>query len=69
MLQHLRHNNQLRQYVDAEVGAVDVTTSLAGDSGTGTVSTSQTLTISGTSGEVETSVSNQTFTIGLPVLM
>ena len=62
----LATQQSIKAYVDAEVGAVDVTTSLAGDSGTGTVSTSQTLTINGTSGEVETSVSNQTFTIGLP---
>ena len=62
----LATQQSIKAYVDAEVGAVDVTTSLAGDSGTGTVSTSQTLTISGTSGEIETSVSNQTFTIGLP---
>ena len=62
----LATQQSIKAYVDAEVGAVDVTTSLAGDSGTGTVSTSQTLTINGTSGEIETSVSNQTFTIGLP---
>jgi hypothetical protein len=52
--------------VKAYVDAVDVTTSLAGDSGTGTVSTAQTLTINGTASEVETSVSGQTITIGLP---
>ena len=62
----LATQQSIKAYVDAEVSAVDVTTSLAGDSGTGTVSTSQTLTINGTSGEIETSVSNQTFTIGLP---
>ena len=52
--------------VKAYVDAVDVTTSIAGDSGTGTVSTAQTLTVSGTANEVETSVSGQTITIGLP---
>lgn len=52
--------------VKAYVDAVDVTTSLAGDSGTGTVSTAQTLTVSGTANEIETSVANQTITIGLP---
>ena len=52
--------------VKGYVDAVDLTTSLAGDTGTGTVSTSQTLTVSGTANEVETSVSNQTITIGLP---
>ena len=56
----------VKDYVDTTVGAVDVTTSLAGDSGTGSVSTSQTLTIAGTSNEVETSASGQTVTIGLP---
>ena len=56
----------VKAYVDTEVAAVDLATSLAGDSGTGTVSTSQTLTVSGTSNEVETSVSSQTITIGLP---
>ncbi len=62
----LATQQSIKAYVDAEVGAVDVTTSIAGDSGTGTVSTSQTLTINGTANEVETSVSGQTFTIGLP---
>jgi hypothetical protein len=52
--------------VKAYVDAVDVTTSLAADTGTGTVSTAQTLTVSGTANEIETSVSNQTITIGLP---
>jgi hypothetical protein len=52
--------------VKAYVDAVDVTTSLAADSGSGTVSTAQTLTVSGTANEIETSVSNQTITIGLP---
>ena len=52
--------------VKAYVDAVDVTTSLAADSGSGSVSTSQTLTISGTANEVDTAVSGQTITIGLP---
>ena len=56
----------VKAYVDAEVGAVDVTTSIAGDSGSGSVSTSQTLTVSGTSNEIETSASGQSITIGLP---
>ena len=62
----LATQQSIKAYVDATVGAVDVTTSLAGDSGTGSVSTSQTLTVSGTANEIETSVSGQTFTIGLP---
>jgi len=56
----------VKAYVDTTVGAVDLTTSLAGDSGSGSVTTSQTLTVAGTSNEVETSVSGQTVTIGLP---
>jgi hypothetical protein len=53
--------------VKAYVDAVDVTLGLDADSGgPSTVSTSQTLTISGTTSEVETSVSGQTITIGLP---
>jgi hypothetical protein len=53
--------------VKAYVDAVDVTLGLNADSGgPSTVSTAQTLTISGTTSEVETSVSGQTVTIGLP---
>jgi hypothetical protein len=53
--------------VKAYVDAVDVTTSLAADGATsGSVSTNQTLIVSGTANEIETSVSNQTITIGLP---
>ena len=52
--------------VKAYVDAVDVTTGIAGDTGTGTVSTSQTLTIAGTAGEIETAASGQTITVGLP---
>jgi predicted acyltransferase (DUF342 family) len=53
--------------VKAYVDAVDVTLGLNADSGgPSTVNTSQTLTISGTASEVETSVSGQTVTIGLP---
>lgn len=39
---------------------------IAGDSGSDTVVSGQTLTIQGTANEIETSVSGQTFTIGLP---
>lgn len=43
------------------------TLGVAGNTGTGTVNlTSQTLSIKGTTNEVETAVSNQTVTIGLP---
>lgn len=39
---------------------------IAGDTGTGSVSTSQTLTVSGTANEIETAASSQSITIGLP---
>lgn len=52
--------------VKAYVDAVDLTTGIAGDSGTGTVNTSQTLTIAGTTNQVTTSASNQTITVSLP---
>jgi len=53
-------------YVSTQIGNVDLTLSLAGDTGTGSVNTSQTLTIAGTANEVNTSVSGQTITVGLP---
>ena len=53
-------------YVGTQISAVDLTTSIAGDSGTGSVNTSQTLTIAGTASEIETSASGQTITVGLP---
>ena len=53
-------------YVGNQISNVDLTTSLAGDTGTGSVNTSQTLTVAGTVGEIETSASGQTITIGLP---
>ena len=54
-------------YVDAEIGAIDLTLGLDADSGgPSTLNTSQTLTINGTANEVETSVSAQTITVGLP---
>ena len=55
-----------KQYVDTQLSATDLTISTAGDSGTGSVATSQTLTIAGTSNEIETSASSQTITVGLP---
>jgi len=56
----------VKDYVDTQVSGVDVEFGTAGDSGTGTVNTSQSLTIAGTSNEIETSAANQTVTIGLP---
>jgi hypothetical protein len=55
-----------KAYVDSQVSATDLTIGLAGDSGSSSVSTSQTLTINGTANEVNTSVSGQTVTVGLP---
>jgi len=53
--------------VKAYVDAVDVTLGINADTGgASTVATSQTLTISGTANEVNTSVSGQTITVGLP---
>jgi hypothetical protein len=56
----------VKSYTDSAISNVDLTVSTAGDSGTGSVSTSQTLTVSGTANEIETAVSGQTVTIGLP---
>jgi hypothetical protein len=55
-----------KAYVDSQVSSTDLTLGLAGDTGTSTVSTSQTLTINGTANEVNTSVSGQIVTVGLP---
>lgn len=46
--------------------ALDLTFGTIGDSGTGSVSTSQSLSILGTANEVETTASGQSVTIGLP---
>lgn len=55
----------IKAYVDSQVTAQDL--DIAGDSGTGAVDLdSQSLTIAGTSNEIETVASNQTITIGLP---
>jgi len=54
-------------YVGSQIGDVDLELSINADSGgPSTVNTSQTLTISGTLSEIETSVSGQTITVGLP---
>lgn len=52
--------------VKAYVDSVDLTTGIAGDTGTGSVSTSQTLTVAGTANQVATSASGQTITVSLP---
>ena len=56
----------VKSYADSAISAIDLTVSTAGDSGTGSVSTSQTLTVSGTANEIETAASGQSITIGLP---
>ena len=54
-----------KAYVDAQLTGQDL--DVAGDSGTGAVDLdSQSLTIAGTTNEIETSASNQTITVGLP---
>ncbi len=55
----------VKDYVDTNVTAQDL--DVAGDSGTGAVDLdSQSLTVAGTANEIETSVSGQTVTVGLP---
>ena len=56
----------VKDYTDTQIAAIDLTVSTAGDSGTGSVATSQTLTVGGTANEIETSASGQAITIGLP---
>jgi hypothetical protein len=54
-------------YVQSEMGAMDLTLGINADTGgPSTVETSQILTIAGTPNEVNTSVSGQTITVGLP---
>jgi hypothetical protein len=56
-------------YVGAQIGAIDLTVSTAAGtngSGTGSVSTSQTLTFNGTANEIDVTVSGQSVTYGLP---
>jgi len=54
-----------KQYVDAQLTAQDL--DVAGDTGTGAIDLdSQSLTIAGTTNEIETSASGQTITVGLP---
>tara|TARA_A100001201_G_scaffold31401_2_gene33900 strand:- start:229 stop:1392 length:1164 start_codon:yes stop_codon:yes gene_type:complete len=55
----------VKDYVDSNITSQDL--DVAGDSGTGAVDLdSQSLTIAGTTNEIETSASNQSITIGLP---
>jgi hypothetical protein len=65
-IQQAHQDAATKAYVDSQVSSTDLTLGLAGDTGTSTVSTSQTLTINGTANEVNTSVSGQIVTVGLP---
>lgn len=61
----LATQQSIKAYVDSQVTAQDL--DFAGDTGTGAVDLdSQSLTIAGTSNEIETSASGQTLTVGLP---
>lgn len=62
---YLATQKAVKSYVDSQVTAQNL--DFIGDSGSGSVDLdSQSLTISGTAGEIETSASNQTITVGLP---
>ena len=61
----LATQQSIKAYVDSQVTAQDL--DVSGDSGTGAVDLdSQSLTIAGTTNEIETSAANQTITVGLP---
>jgi hypothetical protein len=61
----LATQQSIKAYVDAQITAQDL--DIAGDSGTGAVDLdSESLTVAGTTDEIETSASGQTITVGLP---
>ena len=63
--QHLATQQSIKAYVDTTVGASDL--DMAGDSGTGAIDLDEeVLTIAGTTNEIETSMSGNTLTVGLP---
>ena len=55
----------VKAYVDTEVGAITQTINLQAKSGTGIVTTGQTLTVTGADDEIDTLLTSDTFTIGL----
>lgn len=55
-----------KAYVDSQISSFSSNIDLAGDTGTDTYTTGNTLTFSGTANEIETTVTNDTVTIGLP---
>ena len=59
-------HQSVKAYVDTTISNVDLTIDTAGDSGTGSVSTSQSLSIFGTANEIETVGAAQSITVGLP---
>ena len=62
---HLATQQSIKAYVDTQVTAQDL--DIAGDSGTGAIDLdSETLTIAGTANEIETAMSGNTLTVGLP---
>jgi hypothetical protein len=62
----LASSESIKTYVDNEIAGVDLTFDTAGDTGTGAVATSGTLTVSGTTNEIETNATGATITVGLP---
>ena len=62
----LATQQSIKAYVDNSISGIDLTFGTAGDSGTGSVSTAQSLTISGTANEIETAAAGQSITVGLP---
>jgi len=61
---HLATQQSIKAYVDSQTTSTSIT--FAGDSGSHAIVNGETVTIAGTSNEVETSQSNNTLTIGLP---
>lgn len=65
----LATQQSIKAYVDTSISGIDLTIATAGGtngSGTGSVSTSQTLTFNGTANEIDVTVSGQSVTYGLP---
>jgi len=61
---HLATQQSIKAYVDSQTTATSIT--FAGDSGSHAIVNGETVTIAGTSNEIETSQSSNTLTIGLP---
>ena len=61
---HLATQQSIKAYVDSQTTSTSIT--FAGDSGSHAIVNGETVTIAGTSNEVETSQSDNTLTIGLP---